>query len=95
MCISHCFRISLPPSQTPLSNAFGWGVIAAALAVVLPYVATGTHGFLSQGDFWNLARRSERMCQQLEPLMAKIATAPPTLETLGTFRRGCGRRDAR
>jgi hypothetical protein len=75
----------LPPSQTPLASVFGWGVVAAALAVVLPYVATGTHGFLSQGDFWNLARRSERMCQQLEPLMATVKSAPLTLEALGTF----------
>jgi hypothetical protein len=75
----------LPPSQTPLSEVFGWGVLAAALAMILPYVATGTHGFLSQGDFWNLSRRSERMCQQLEPLMSKISLAPVTLESLGNF----------
>jgi len=76
---------AVPPSQTPLSSVFGWGVVAAALAVILPYIATGTHGFLSQGDFWNLSRRSERMCQQLEPLIAKISIAPPTLESLGNF----------
>jgi hypothetical protein len=75
----------LPPTQTPLASAFGLGVIAAALAVVLPYVATGTHGFLSQGDFWNLSRRSERMCHQLEPLMSRIMSAPLTLEGLGSF----------
>jgi hypothetical protein len=79
------FLHQVPPSQTQLSNVFSWGVLAAGLAVVLPYIATGTHGFSSQGDFWNLARRSQRMCQQLEPLMAEIATAPPTLEALGTF----------
>lgn len=75
----------LPPSQTPLSDPLGWGVIAAALAVIMPYIATGAHGFVSQGDFWNLSRRSQRMCRQLEPLMASISLAPPTLETLGTF----------
>ena len=79
------FLHQAPPSQTQLSNAFSWGVLAAGLAVILPYIATGTHGFSSQGDFWNLARRSQRMCRQLEPLIAQIATAPPTLEALGTF----------
>jgi hypothetical protein len=74
-----------PPSQTQLSNVFSLGVLLAGLAVILPYIATGTHGFSSQGDFWNLARRSQRMCRQLEPLIAEITAAPPTLEALGTF----------
>jgi hypothetical protein len=73
-----------PVAGTPLSSGFGWKVFAAALALVIPYIATSTHGFLSQGDFWNLSRRSHRMCQQLEPLMTRVLATPPTLEALGT-----------
>jgi hypothetical protein len=55
------------------------------LAAFLPALAASTHGFHSQGDFWNLSRRSARMSEQLRPLATDRATvqATPTLESLG------------
>ena len=38
---------------------------------------------MSQGDFSNLSRRSEQMCQQLDALTAAVATTPLTVDALG------------
>jgi hypothetical protein len=55
----------------------------AVLAIFLPALGAAVHGFLSQGDFWNLARRSERMCAHLRPLAVEVSATTPTTEALG------------
>jgi hypothetical protein len=72
-----------PPTHAGLDKRFGWAALAAALAILLPGLGTGIHGFMSQGDFSNLSRRSEQMCQQLDALTAKVATTPLTVDALG------------
>lgn len=72
--------------QPPMINTQLWGVIirtGAVLAILLPALGAAAHGFLNQGDFWNLARRSERMCVHLDPLAVEMAHAPATVEDLG------------
>jgi hypothetical protein len=59
------------------------GIIGAVLAIVLPALGAALHGFLSQGDFWNLARRSQRMCDHLKPLATEMAHTPAHIEPLG------------
>jgi hypothetical protein len=73
----------VPLTQSGLSKGLGLAAVAAAVAILLPGIGTGVHGFSSQGDFWNLGLRSERMTQQLEPLVNTVANTPPTLEALG------------
>lgn len=72
-----------PITQAGLSKGFGWAAAAAAVAILLPGIGTGVHGFLSQGDFWNLCLRSQKMTQQLEPLVKTVESTPLTLEALG------------
>jgi hypothetical protein len=74
-----------PPSEAQLQTHLGWAAIAGILAIMLPAVATGVHGFQSQGDFSNLSRRSDQMCQTLDALIASVADAPPTMEGLGNL----------
>jgi hypothetical protein len=74
-----------PLTQAGLSKGLGWAAIAAAVAILLPGIGTGVHGFLSQGDFWNLCLRSEKMTQQLEPLIKTVESTPLTLEALGNI----------
>jgi hypothetical protein len=52
------------------------------LAVFLPTVAAAAHGFLSQGDFWNLQRRSERMYHELTSLCTRLETVTSTSAAL-------------
>jgi hypothetical protein len=73
----------VPLTQSGLSKGLGLAAVAAAAAILLPGIGTGVHGFSSQGDFWNLGLRSERMTQQLEPLVNTVANTPLTLEALG------------
>ncbi len=74
-----------PITQAGLSKGLGWAAVAAAVAILLPGIGTGVHGFLSQGDFWNLCLRSEKMTQQLEPLIKTVESTPLTLEALGNI----------
>jgi hypothetical protein len=71
----------------PLTHSDLWAapVIAAfvALAALFPSIAATLHAFSSQGDFWNLSRRSGRMSKQLTELIASAASTPPTIEGLG------------
>ena len=60
-----------------------WAAAALAVAALFPAIASSLHAFLSQGDFWNLSRRSTRMCQQLTKLIDTVPQAPPTIEELG------------
>ena len=73
----------VPLTQAGLAKGLGWAAVAAAVAILLPGIGTGVHGFSSQGDFWNLGLRSERMTQQLEPLIKTVNNTPLTLEALG------------
>jgi hypothetical protein len=53
------------------------------MAIYLPALGAAVHGFLSQGDFRNLAHRSQRMCEHLSPLATEVAHAPLRFEDLG------------
>ncbi len=48
-------------------------VTLGILSVLFPTVAATVHGFLSQGDFWNIARRSRRMHEDLSALRERLA----------------------
>ncbi len=58
-------------------------VTLGILSVFLPTVAATVHGFLSQGDFWNIARRSRRMHEDLSALREQIADRSATGAQLG------------
>ncbi len=68
-------RAVLPPAHQPRL-----GLVAA---IFLPALAAGVHGFLSLGDFSNLARRSKRMHDELLPLTERPVPPHETLERLG------------
>ena len=72
-----------PPTHAGLDRRFRWAALAAALAILLPGLGTGIHGFMSQGDFSNISRRSEQMCHQLDSLTARIMATPLTVDALG------------
>jgi hypothetical protein len=57
--------------------------VAAPVAILLPALGAGIHGFLGQGDFSNLARRSKSMSQSLHTLMTSPPPAHETVDTLG------------
>jgi hypothetical protein len=58
-------------------------VTLGILSVLFPTVAATVHGFLSQGDFWNISRRSRRMHQDLAALRERIADRSSTGTELG------------
>ena len=58
-------------------------LLGAVLAIFLPALGAAVHGFLSQGDFSNLAHRSQRMCDHLTPLAKEVEHTPPQIERLG------------
>lgn len=58
-------------------------VTLGILSVLFPTVAAAVHGFLSQGDFWNIARRSRRMHEDLSALRERIADRAATGVELG------------
>ncbi len=62
----------LAASRSARDDVQGIGLLAV-LAVMLPTIAASVHGFISQGDFWNLARRSRRMRDELGRLRERIA----------------------
>jgi hypothetical protein len=72
-----------PLTRSDLFAASGWIAAAVAVAALFPSIASALHAFLSQGDFWNLSRRSARMCHQLTKLIATVASTPPSIEELG------------
>jgi hypothetical protein len=77
---------ALSASASPIVRSPTWQVVAifgAIMAIYLPALGAAVHGFLSQGDFRNLAHRSQRMCEQLTPLAAEVAHAPLRFEDLG------------
>jgi hypothetical protein len=77
---------ALSYSASPIIKSPAWQVLAifgAIMAIYLPALGAAVHGFLSQGDFRNLAHRSERMREHLSPLAAEIARAPLRFEALG------------
>ncbi len=77
---------TLSYSASPIIKSSTWQVLAilgAILAIYLPALGAAVHGFLSQGDFTNLAHRSQRMREHLLPLAAEVAQAPLRFEDLG------------
>lgn len=58
-------------------------VTLGILSVFFPTVAATVHGFLSQGDFWNIARRSRRMHEDLSALRERIADCSVSGADLG------------
>jgi hypothetical protein len=77
---------TLSASGSPIVRSATWQVVAifgAIMAIYLPALGAAVHGFLSQGDFRNLAHRSQRMCEHLAPLATEVAHAPLRFEDLG------------
>jgi hypothetical protein len=71
---------------SPVIGARAWqtvGIIGAILAIFLPALGAAVHGFLSQGDFRNLAHRSQRMCEHLAPLATEVKETPLHFDALG------------
>jgi hypothetical protein len=66
-------------SHLPESLVFTLGL----LSVLLPTVGATVHGFMSQGDFWNIARRSRRMHEDLSALRERIADRASNSAELG------------
>lgn len=68
-------------SQVP---AVAWWVrFATPVAILLPAIGAGIHGFLGQGDFSNLARRSKAMRDELHGLLTSAAPANDTVDAVG------------
>jgi hypothetical protein len=70
---------------SPIITSPAWQMVAifgAIMAIYLPALGAAVHGFLSQGDFRNLAHRSERMRDYLVPLAAEVSRAPLRFEDL-------------
>jgi hypothetical protein len=65
-----------------------WVRLAVPAAILLPAVGAGIHGFLGQGDFSNLARRSKSMAEQLHSLMASVPPSEETADSLGDLAEG-------
>jgi hypothetical protein len=79
---------TLSHSASPIIKSSAWQVLAilgAIMAIYLPALGAAVHGFLSQGDFRNLAHRSQRMGDHLSPLALEVAHAPPHFEDLGVI----------
>ena len=79
---------TLSYSASPIIKSSAWQVLAilgAIMAIYLPALGAAVHGFLSQGDFRNLAHRSQRMCEHLSPLTAEVAHARLHFEDLGVI----------
>jgi hypothetical protein len=77
---------TLSASASPVIGSSAWQILAilgAIMAIYLPALGAAVHGFLSQGDFRNLAHRSQRMCEHLSPLGAEMTQAPLRFEDLG------------
>jgi hypothetical protein len=72
-----------PSLAADIGAAAWWVRFAVPAAILLPAVAAGIHGFLGQGDFSNLARRSKSMAEQLHSLMASTPPSEETTESLG------------
>jgi hypothetical protein len=71
---------------SPIIGAPAWqtvGIIGAIMAIFLPALGAAVHGFLSQGDFRNLAHRSQRMCEHLAPLVTEVRETPLHFDALG------------
>jgi hypothetical protein len=68
------FLLSLAHFVPPLAGS-GHKEAFTMLAAVLPALGAAIHGFLSQGDFQNLARRSEGMRADLEDLAFRLKVA--------------------
>lgn len=66
------------PSLTETGEA-----LTAIGAIWLPACGAAVHGFMSHGDFWNLSRRSERMCANLTGLVDTAGGTPAEVEALG------------
>ena len=72
------------PAVAPATASATWWVrLAVPAAILLPAVGAGIHGFLGQGDFSNLARRSKSMAEQLHALMSSPPPAEESAESLG------------
>jgi hypothetical protein len=66
-------------ARAAMNHVGGFGVVA----VFLPTLAATMHGFLSQGDFENVRRRSKRMAAELGTLAPRVAALSPDPVALG------------